>query len=157
MANKSITDEKAIKALERRKKAVDFRRMGKTYRQIAAVLGISKGSVHKTVTKALTELKADISADAKLLQTQELDRLDHLQFASWTQAMKGDPQAGAQILRVMERRAKILGIDQPDKHALTNPDGTEAYQPDSMGADERQKRIAELEKKLGRGSDNPSP
>jgi len=109
------TGKAAIETLERRQEAVDLRRQGKSYNQIATIMGLNKSSVHKTVSKALQEIKDELEEDATLLRAQELDRLDNLQSAYWSDAMNGNTMAGAQILRVMERRAKILGIDQPQE------------------------------------------
>jgi hypothetical protein len=36
-------------------------------------------------------------------------------------------QAIDRLLRVMERRSKLLGLDAPAKIAQTNPDGTQAH------------------------------
>lgn len=69
----------------------------------------------------------------------------------------GDPRFLTVVLSVVDRRCKLLGLDAPAKVAPTNPDGSEPYSdPASMTAAERQKRIAELEAKLGRGSNSSS-
>ena len=113
------TNERAYISLHNRRQAVELRRMGKTYQQIAQLLGMAKSSVHKTVTRALMDLQAEIDRDAQWVLAQELDRLDNLQYGYWIQAIEGDVPSGAQILKIMERRAKLLGLDKPDKTALT--------------------------------------
>ena len=138
------TNERTIKAQENRRKAVELRRMGKTYQQIAQLLGMAKSSVHKAVTRALMDVQSEIDSDAKLVLAQEMDRLDNLQYGYWMQAIKGDVPSGGQILKIMERRARLLGLDKPDKTALTNPDGTEARHLDSLSEQELDARIAEL-------------
>lgn len=142
------TGKAAIETLERRQQAVDLRRQGKSYNQIATIMGLNKSSVHKTVSKALQEIKEELDEDATLLRAQELDRLDNLQFAYWSDAMKGNTMAGAQILRIMERRAKILGIDQPQ--AADSPEGAKGgvmlvptiVDPDSWGEIAKQSQQA---------------
>lgn len=121
MANR--TSQKTIEAQERRTKAVALRKMGWSYGRISAQLGMTKSSVHKAVTKALTESQKHLDGEADLLRTQELDRLDDLQSFYWMDATKGNTKAGLQIIRVMERRAKLLGLDAPAKIAQTDGNG----------------------------------
>lgn len=49
----------------------------------------------------------------------ECRRLDALIEALWSKAVDGDEGAVATMLRVMERRARMLGLDAPTKHELT--------------------------------------
>jgi hypothetical protein len=57
---------------------------------------------------------------------QELDRLDRMQVALWPRAMKGDDRAIGTIVRLMERRARLVGIDAPQRiqAEVVNYDGT---------------------------------
>jgi len=43
----------------------------------------------------------------------ELERCDRLQAAVWPAATQGDVAAVAAVLRIMERRARYLGLDAP--------------------------------------------
>jgi hypothetical protein len=49
------------------------------------------------------------------LREQELDRIDRLQLAAWPNAMKGDTKSIMTIVKLMERRARLLGLDTPIK------------------------------------------
>ena len=95
------TSARRIAAQERRRKAVELRRAGASYRQIGQQLDMAKSSVHKTVNVALDELKRDQDDQARLLQVQESDRLDRLQFNLWTRAVGGDVTAIQTVLRIM--------------------------------------------------------
>ena len=141
------TSQRRIEAQERRRKAVELRRAGASFRQIAATLGMAKSSAHKTVKVALAELKQEVDDQAKLLQVQEADRLDRLQFNLWTRAVGGDVTAIQTVLKIMERRARLLGLDQPQKVAPTNPQGDAPYHDGAMSDAELDARIAELEAK----------
>ena len=141
------THARRIEAQEKRRKAVELRRAGVSYAQIAAQLDMARSSVHKTVSKALAELQADLDDQARLLQAQEADRLDHLQVKLWARALGGDVAAIDKVLKLMERRARLLGLDQPLRVAPTTPDGRHPYDPGAMSAEERAARIAELERK----------
>jgi hypothetical protein len=45
----------------------------------------------------------------------ELERLDELQQVYWEPAVQGNMRAGEFVLRIMDRRAKFLGLDAPTK------------------------------------------
>jgi hypothetical protein len=42
-------------------------------------------------------------------------RLDELQVAVWDRAINGDLPAAHCVLKIMDRRAKLLGLDKPEK------------------------------------------
>jgi hypothetical protein len=60
-------------------------------------------------------IKRTMQQPADELREQELDRIDRLQVAVWPAAMKGDTRAVLTIVRLMERRAKLTGLDMPIK------------------------------------------
>ena len=53
----------------------------------------------------------------------ELERLDHLTSAVWLDAMSGSDKAVSSVLRIMERRSKLMGLDAPVRHELAGPGG----------------------------------
>lgn len=59
----------------------------------------------------------------------------------------GDPRYMSVLLGIQDRRAKILGMDSPQKVAPTTPDGKEPYK--GMSDAEMDARIKELAGKLG--------
>jgi hypothetical protein len=58
------------------------------------------------------------SAGVNELREQELDRLDRLQRNVWAQALNGDLQAVQVALRIIDRRAKLLGLDTPVRQEI---------------------------------------
>ena len=54
----------------------------------------------------------------------ELMRLDELQFSLWDRAINGDLPAANCVLKIMDRRAKLLGLDKPDKVEVNKWDFT---------------------------------
>jgi hypothetical protein len=144
----ATTDANALTAQERRATAVDRRLEGASFRTIAAELGMSPAGVHKAVTKAMAVVQIGLDASAKELKALEAERLDALQAAWWHEALIDPARVGNTMLRLLERRAKLFGLDAPAKVAPTTPEGDAPYDPDSMSAAERQQRIAELEQKL---------
>jgi hypothetical protein len=65
---------------------------------------------------------------AEQARNLDLKRLDAMTLALWSQARQGNQGAVDRLLRIMERRAKLLGLDAPTKVAPTTPDGTREYQ-----------------------------
>lgn len=89
---------------------------GKTYREIAEFLGVGLGTIHRDV-KAIRESWREeqrISTDAWV--TQELARLAKLEGPAVSQALEGSLRAVDRCLRIMERRARLLGLDAPKQH-----------------------------------------
>jgi len=96
----------------RRAQALQLRAAGASYRDIAAAMGCSVAVAHKLTTQAL-ETWAREPLDAVL--AMENERLDQLLRAFWPAATAGDVEAAALVLRILERRARMLGLDAPKR------------------------------------------
>jgi hypothetical protein len=82
--------------------------IGHTYQAIADELGYAnRGTVHRIVKTALADHEMD-SVDE--LRQLELDRLDMVQLAYWDRAMGGDNPAAQLVLKVIDRRCRLLGL-----------------------------------------------
>ena len=64
---------------------------------------------------ALDEINERNLEDAGTLRSLEMLRLDELQNAIWQRAIDGDGRALDRILAIMARRAKLLGLDAPQR------------------------------------------
>lgn len=115
MARKHADPGKAEAATERRLQALELRKAGATYRAIGARLGVSEAQSYKDVQTELQRIAAESADVAADVRTLELERLDALLLALWAQAKQGNQGAVDRVLRVMERRAKLLGLDAPTK------------------------------------------
>lgn len=98
--------------IDKERKALELRRAGMSYDEIAVAVGYTRSSgawnaVQRAMKRTLRESGADEVRD------QELDRLDRLQRAVWPRAIQGDLPAVGAVLRIMERRSKMLGLDAP--------------------------------------------
>jgi hypothetical protein len=87
--------------------ALQLRASGATYRQIADVLGIDKMTAWRLVQE---EAASAIQESAREIVDLELQRLDRLHMAVWPDAINGDVQAVDRVLRIMNQRAKLLGL-----------------------------------------------
>lgn len=112
--------------LDRELKVLELRRAGLTWQRIAEQVGYADHSGAYLAYKRA--LKRVLKQPAEELRQAEIDRLDRLQLAAWPKAMQGDNSAIATVLRIMERRAKLLGLDMPVKIAqdVTVWDGGES-------------------------------
>lgn len=103
---------------ERRQQALDYRKAGYSYRDIGARLEVSHEQARRDVEAALAALVEDTKDSAEQLRQLELERLDMLTKALEPMAAVGNPGAVNSFLRVMERRAKLLGLDAPVKQDI---------------------------------------
>ncbi len=101
---------------DRWRRAVELRRAGLTYQRIADELGWkSISSAYDAVQGAL---RASIVEPAATVRALELERLDALLAGLWELARNGQTDAIDRVLKVMDRRAKLLGLDAATKHAV---------------------------------------
>lgn len=99
--------------IEREREALALRRGGATYQGIATRIegfGGNSGTAYRAVQRALRRTLQEPADD---LRTLELERLDALHLAMWTKAMGGSLGAVDRVLRIAERRARLLGLDAP--------------------------------------------
>jgi hypothetical protein len=111
-ANSRISPRK-VRAAERQRAALELRKAGASYPQIAAELGYAHARAAQKAVE--TGLHAYLREPAEELLRLELDRLDRMQVGIYSQAVSGDLAAIQIMLRIMERRAKYTGLDAPTK------------------------------------------
>jgi hypothetical protein len=98
--------------IAREEHVLELRRAGVSFARIAEQVGVNdKSQAHKIYRRALARTLQEPAAEIREL---EAERLDRLQVAVWTKALKGDLGAVDRVLRVMERRARLLGLDHAD-------------------------------------------
>jgi hypothetical protein len=111
--------------LERRKrdsKVYELRIQGFTFDQIAMEVGFNGPSgAWQAYERIKNEMIFESVDEARRL---ELMRLDELQFSLWDRAINGDLPAANCVLRIMDRRAKLLGLDKPEKVEVNKWDFT---------------------------------
>lgn len=104
---------KKVTTAEKTRQALEYRKAGMSYRAIGERVGWkSKSYVYKKITEALEQL---VREPAEQLRTLELERLDRMFLALWQKITSGDAKAISTGLSIMERRAKLLGLDAPAK------------------------------------------
>lgn len=115
MTGESKTASRYAVALERERDALELRKGGATYAEIADRLGITESGAYRAVRRALSKLAELSLEEATELRTLELERLDRLLLAVWPTAIQGHLGAIDRAERLIGRRARILGIEGPIK------------------------------------------
>ncbi|MFD5888243.1 hypothetical protein ACFWHQ_19980 [Streptomyces sp. NPDC060334] len=78
----------------------------------------------RDVRKALDDRRTELNDDVDEMRALEADRLDRLFFVAYKKAVRDQDLAAIdRTLRIMERRARLLGLDMPTKTEVAGPDG----------------------------------
>lgn len=102
----------SAEVIAREQHVLELRRAGVTFDRIAEECGISdRSTAHKIYKRAMARTLQEPAAEIRHLES---DRLDRLQVAVWTRALRGDLSAVDRVLRIMERRSRLLGLDHSD-------------------------------------------
>ncbi len=106
-----MATSRAVAAVKRAK-VVEAVADGATYEQAANRAGYAtRSGAYKAFWKALDGREADAVGQHRAL---ELQRLDALQVGLWEQALAGDVKAVNAVLRIIEQRSRLLGLDKPE-------------------------------------------
>ena len=117
--------DKIIHVIPRQAEALEYRKLGYTYAQIAESLGM--GCPQTAWNAVESALKATLQEAADEVRKLELERLDAMFVAAYGNAIKGDLMAQSAVLNIMKRRAALQGLDAPvktdNKTELSSADG----------------------------------
>jgi hypothetical protein len=132
-ADKSKTGTLDIERVMRDERVVRLRREGLTYSEISSVEDVGRSTVGDIMKRWLDERGPSVEL-VEELRALEGDRLDEMQAKYWPHLMRPlrdsdgdviyegpegnrrpvlvpDPAVGQQVLRIMERRARLFGLD----------------------------------------------
>lgn len=143
MGTNSAVRDGARKAeqAEKRRKALALREANLSYEEIAQAMGWS----HRSVARRFVEraLKATYQEPADEVRRLELRRLDRLARDWWPlalarkdaktgEAIPPDPDALDRMMKLMDRRAKLLGLDAPVQIEQTTKSYSVKNPPDDL-------------------------
>ncbi|MDR1535522.1 MAG: hypothetical protein LBU64_10570 [Planctomycetota bacterium] len=112
MAGRHKTSPKAIAIRERQNAALNLRKGGIGLREIARQLGFASPSgAYEAIRAALAESRQEAVDEYRDVMAA---RLDSMLAVAWENALAGDLDAVAAVLRIEERRAKLFGLDRRD-------------------------------------------
>ena len=137
---KTRTQPRLVVAAERREKALQLRAQGYRYRQIAVECGYNDTSAAwNAVKRALDDLNQRTADQADRYRMLEDQRLDMLAAPLWQRLTRTvtDPQTGDEttepnyraidrLIRIAERRARLWGLDETDRHRQAADDAQAA-------------------------------
>lgn len=117
-APESKTSKRQITAREREAQAIGLRLSGATYQQIADVIGYrGPSSAFNAVIRGLDRmLPVQEADDLRRIMAAQIDKLT---FGIWKQATGGHLGALDRVVRLMERKARLLGLDAPVRADIT--------------------------------------
>lgn len=107
---------------ERKNRVYDLRLRGKSYRQIAAIEGISAATAHRWVQEIL-DLTVMPNVDA--IRKQEVDRLMRYLDMLDERIEDGDDKAISLAIKISERLTKMTGADMPTQHVIEKVETTQ--------------------------------
>lgn len=107
----SKTSEKGLTTVQKQKRALELRAKGHGFDHIAGELGYKGPS--GAYQAVMAGLKKTLQEPADELRKLEGERLDKLLNGLWEKAEDGHLWAVDRALNIMERRAKLYGLDSP--------------------------------------------
>ena len=119
---------------------------GLTFDAIGKELGVTRQAACKAYRVAMDALAAETRGTATQLRELELARLDELQAGIHNAALASDPAAVQAELKIMDRRARLMGLDARQTIDIT----TDGKPLSAMTADELRAEREALLAGLGR-------
>ena len=125
--------------MEARRERVAAMILAKTsYREIARIEGVALGTVHNDVTAIIGRWRERSAGHYADHLAEEIAKCDWLERALMAKALNGNLDVTDRLLKVMDHRAKLLGLHAPTRAKVT-----------VVTEDVIDQAIAELERQLG--------
>lgn len=103
----------------RRKDAIRLRVEGNTYAEIGEQLGVSQGQAFADVKAVIEAARTEANEAANEAIDVELRRLDIASRLALREVQAGNLSAIDKLVKTQERRAKLLGLDSPERHEVS--------------------------------------
>lgn len=117
--------KREVLVIEGRMMALDLKKRGCTYQQIADKLTklfhpkggkkVSKRTAFEYVQAELIALRQQTELDVQSVRDLDLERCDAALAGLWEGITGGNPASVMAAMKVMERRSKLLGLDAPTR------------------------------------------
>ena len=115
--SESKTSQRRVAATKRQAAAMELRGKGYTFEKIAEELGYRGPSgAFRAVSAGLQKTLREPAASLRVLESERLDRLLE---GVWKKAAAGNVQGVRAVLAILERRAKLWGLDAPTRYELS--------------------------------------
>ena len=108
-------DQRKYEVAKRRAQALELRISGMSYRAIADALSCADSTAYELVQSALREIPA---ANVEILRTEHDAMIRLLMLKLKPRIDKGEPRAIEVATKLLERLAKLWGLDAPTRKVL---------------------------------------
>ena len=133
------TKTQMLKTAKRRKEVIQLREAGATWADIADTIEERHGAgalpnhwgkryACQDFHRALGKLQEEVRDRARSVREMELKRLNRMQRGLWQSAINGDTDAARTVVKLMKRRASLLGLDEPEELDVTAGTDTETIE-----------------------------
>lgn len=131
--------------------AIEKRIGGWTYKAIGDLLGYDEKMIRVWVREEMERLHA-LEVDCMDAQRRlQIERVERMLEGLWSKASNGDPKAVDTVLKLLERQAKLLGLDAPEKVELEHH-MRQVVEELGLTEEDGELAVKELELMLKRGS-----
>lgn len=114
MSTLKTESERHRRRLERLQQVAALRLAGvRDQRQLARQFGVTQQTISRDFAALDVLYRERAAQDTATAKGQDAERLDQLLIAVWPMATKGSLGAVDRVLRLLERRAALLGLDAP--------------------------------------------
>ena len=97
-----------------------MRQQGKSNEEISEELSLPPAQVANIVSSTLAKASNDLDGQTRHeLLSMELSRLDALQQSLWQAALAGDTRSVDTVLKIIDKRTKLLGLEQQTETQAT--------------------------------------
>lgn len=108
---KKRTTKVAVEKVDQRTRIVQLRVQGYSFSEIGEMIGISKVRAYQIIQEYIQQYRKEHAESIEDMVELDCQRIDSLMRALWGRFNDGETNAAALILKCIERRAKMLGID----------------------------------------------
>jgi hypothetical protein len=126
--------------LERRARVSALRLSGLRHQaEIAGQLGVDKATICRDFAALDAEYRERAASDIEREKGRDLERIEVMIHALWIHAELGHLKAIDRVIRLLERKAKLLGLDGPTRVGVAHMIGKMA---DEHGLSDEERREA---------------
>lgn len=100
---------------ERRLEAIQLRKQGLTYAEIGRAMGVTRQAAYSYVEREFKHIVKEGSQVAEKALSLTLARFDELLKAYYKDAVGGNREALQDVLQIMDRQVKLLGLEAPKR------------------------------------------
>ena len=119
-----MVNSRSRNKLDRQTKVAELRLSGFTsQRAIAARLGVDPATINRDFKELDAKFQEIAAQDIARAKGLDLERIEALIDAIWDKAAKGDTWSVDRVVKLLERKASMLGLDAPKKTEVTGKDG----------------------------------